>query len=161
MEYQKRDYIIKTNVRWWRVINICLITLGILTPWIRIHFDIQVVNQIAQATSGWKFLIAMWSDVIQCLITYGFEITLIPLWLLSLSGVLLIIYLLFDIFSLIKTKNPKSNKTISIILIGIVIALSLPIFIGGEPLIGFWLINIGLLSSAILEWRKWIDSITV
>jgi hypothetical protein len=61
----------------------------------------------------------------------------------------------------IKTKNPKSNKTISIILIGIVIALSLPIFIGGEPLIGFWLINIGLLSSAILEWRKWIDSITV
>jgi len=147
----------KMIIRWWRVINALLISLGLIGPWIRIYFDIQVVNQDIPAVAGGLILIAMWQSVVNSLITYGFELYMLPFWLMSLGGVLLILYFLFNLFSLIINRDKKSHKTVTIILIGVALVFLFPLTIHGDRLWGYWLINIGIWSSVVLEWQKQVD----
>ncbi len=142
-------------MRWWRVINTLLITLGLAGPWLIVYFD----NVGSQETpdAGLIFLGKIWLGVIDYFKTYGFEIDMVPFWLMGLGGILLILYLFFNLFSLITNSEKKVNKAVYIILAGIWLIFLFPLLIPGDHLWGYWLIYSGILSSAILEWQKQVD----
>jgi len=92
----------------------------------------------------------MWDDFI----VNGFDLRMWPFWLLGFSGVLLILYIILNIIAITKDVNRKGNKLFSFILLGVAGVLLLYALIGDRPLLGYWFMNLGLLSSAILEWPK-------
>jgi hypothetical protein len=142
----------KLLIRSWRVINLILIGLGLVLPWIKFNID-DVGLTIPPA--GWKFIFLMWRGIIIDFYKYGFELEIWPLLIISFFDFLLIIYLIFNFLAVVKIRNHKSNKVISIFLIGTIITSLLIIYIGGKPFLGYYLTNLGIFSSAVLEWRNW------
>jgi hypothetical protein len=72
--------------------------------------------------------------------------------LLGISGSLLFIYLIYNLAILLKkVKSIKSKILIPTTLIGMIAVFSSKLmYLGPRP--GFWMISLGLLSSAVLEW---------
>jgi len=144
----------KIHIRSWRVINLILIVSGLLLPWIRFDFDNVNVGLEPPPHPGWMFFLAMWQDTINDLSGHGFELLLLPFWLMSFSGFLIVLYLIFNLITAIKGGDHKGNKVISIILIGTIVAILFPVFIGAKPALGYYLTNLGVFSSAGLEWQS-------
>ncbi|OGO71666.1 MAG: hypothetical protein A2Z49_09730 [Chloroflexi bacterium RBG_19FT_COMBO_56_12] len=144
----------KIHIRSWRVINLILIVSGLLLPWIRIYFDNVNVGLEPAPPAGWIFFLSMWQDTINDLSGHGFELFLLPFWLTSLSGFLIVLYLVFNLIAAIKGGDHKGNKVISIILIGTIVAFLFLVFESAEPALGYWLTNLGVFSSAVLEWQS-------
>ena len=143
---------INNHRKFWRIINMALIILGISTPWFKFYFDMQA-PELGSPPIGWVFLLSKVQMVLTDLSENGFEILMLPFWLTSLSGFLIVLYLIFD-FILLFINRDNRNKIFSVTLIGIVASLSFYVFLGGKPLLGYWLVNLGLISSIILEWPR-------
>lgn len=137
----------------WRILNVVLISLGMSMPWFRFYFDMLAPGLNTPLPIGWLFLLSNLLEVIQHLSQYGFEVLMLPFWLISLGGISIVAYLVFNVFLLIGNKN-SSHKIFSACLIGTIILLSYYMFIGGKPLLGYALVNLGLISSAIFEWKN-------
>jgi hypothetical protein len=88
------------------------------------------------------------------LLDHGIELVMVPFWLIPLGGCLLIIYLFFDLYCVIANREHKSHKLISVILVCTAFVFLFLVFSGGKPQLGYWVINLGILSSAVLEWQK-------
>ena len=144
----------KIYIRRWRVINLIMIISGLALPWVKIYFDTQYAGYDPAPLAGWRHFLSMWQVIISDLFKYGFDIDLLPLWIISLSAFLIFLYLIFNLFSAIKNGNHKANKVISIILIGTIVTFLFEIYIGGKPALGYWLTNLGVFSSAVLEWQS-------
>jgi len=138
------------NIRGWRIINTIVFGIGLATPWIRFELDASSIP--IRDTPGWKFVFVTWLEVWDDFIVNGFDLRMWPFWLLRFSGVLLILYITLNIVVITKDVNRKGNKLFSFILLGVAGVLLLHALIGDRLLLGYWFVNLGLLSSAILEW---------
>jgi hypothetical protein len=137
----------------WRIINLILTSLGMSMPWFKFYFDMLAPGVNISPPIGWLFLLSNILEVIQHLSLYGFKVVMLPFWLTSIGGISIVVYLVFNVFLLIGNKN-SSHKIFSVSLIGTVIFFSFYMFIGGKPLLGYALMNLGLISSAIFEWQN-------
>jgi len=144
----------KINPKHWRIINTITTIIGLFMPWMMFYFDMQVVFKNQNPPTGWEFFFSTWRGVIDNILTYGFNLLMLPFWLVSVSGILLVLYLISNALSATKIRKHKKNKVISVILVGIVVVFLSLIFMGGTPFLGFWISNLGVLSSAILEWQE-------
>jgi uncharacterized membrane protein (DUF373 family) len=141
------------NIRQWRVINTIIIVGGLFMPWIVFNFDIQIANQQIDTQSGWNFFFLLLLGIIDDLLMNGFEVRMLPLWVESFLGILLFLYLIFSVLAALKNRKHEKNRVVSIGLVAMVIVFLLPVLIGGTPFLGYWLMNLGILSSAVLEWQ--------
>lgn len=137
----------------WRIVNLMLISLGMSIPWFRLYFDILAPGMDIPPPIGWSILFSNLIEIVQHLSLYGFEAVMLPFWLTALGGLTIVAYLILNILLLIGNKN-SSHKIFSVCLIGAVIFLSFYVFIGGKPLLGYVLVNLGLISGAIFEWQN-------
>ena len=131
-----------------------LIAFGMYMPWVRFDFDIQVISLDTPPLAGWEHFLALWQEVIHRFRETGFELFMLPFWLMASSSILMVLYLIFNLLVLLGNRDHKSIKSISILLLVVVAILSIPVFFGGKPFAGYWLANLGIFSSAILEWQK-------
>lgn len=92
----------KINIRSWRVINLLLIGGGLLLPWVRIYFDDVNVGLEPAPHAGWIFFLSTWLEFINNLSKHGFELFMLPIWLIGISGFLIVLYLVFNLFTAIK-----------------------------------------------------------
>jgi hypothetical protein len=138
------------NIRGWRIINTIVFGIGLVTPWILFELDAYSLP----ATPGWEFILATWLGVWDDFSVNEFDLRMWPFWLMGFSGVLLILYITLNIYLIAKDVSQKGNKLFSLILLGVAGALLFHVLIGDRPLLGYWLMNLGLLSSAILEWTN-------
>jgi len=141
------------HIRSWRGINLILIVSGLLLPWVRVYFDNANVGLEPAPHAGWIFFLSTWLEFINHLSEHKFELFMLPIWLIGISGFLIVLYLVFNLFTAIKGGNHKGNKIISIILICTIVTFLFDIYLGGKPGLGYWLINLGVFSSAVLEWQ--------
>jgi len=140
----------QVNIRGWRIINTIVFGMGLVIPWILIELDAYSLP----ATPGWEFILTTWLGVSDDFSVNGFDLRMWPFWLLGFSGVLLILYMILNIYLITKDVSQKGNKLFSLILLGVAGVLLFHALIGDRPLLGYWLMNLGLLSSAILEWTN-------
>ena len=143
----------KSNFRYWRIINIILIVMGLSLPWIEFYFD-NVMFQDQYPPVGWVFFFTTWQETIRTIQISGIELYLWPILLLNLGEVLLIFYLIFNVLFVIKKGKHQKNKALSITLALIVVPFLFLVFLNSKPFPGFWLANFGILSSAVLEWQE-------
>src|SRR6185436_12211455 len=105
-----------------------------------------------QPAPGWKLILGTWLGVWDDFMVNGLDFRMWPFWLLGFSDVLLILYLIRNLYLIKKDVNHNGNKLLSLMLLGVAGALLFNVLLGDQPLLGYWLINLGLLSSAVLEW---------
>jgi hypothetical protein len=84
----------------------------------------------------------------------GLDLDMWPFWLLGFSYVLVLVYIILNIYLLAKGVRSRRNKPLSFMLLGVTGVFLFPVLIGARAMWGYWLINLALLSSAILEWMK-------
>jgi hypothetical protein len=146
-----------SHIRLWRLTNLITIGLGLALPWINIYFD-----NFGPETppAGWRYFLSAWQGTVNDIYKYGFAIDMWPEWVLSLCALLIVLYMIFDVFSAIKNRDHKGSKLLSVILVGILVIFLLGYFLPIKPYIGYWLINLGILSSAVFEWRSWDSSVS-
>jgi hypothetical protein len=140
------------NVRNWRVFNTLIFGVAAITPWLRLELD--AYSTPLPSTPGWLFVLGVWSGIWNDLIATGFNLAMLPFWLLGLSQVLVLVYIILNIYLLIKGIRSSRIKNLSFVLVGIFGVFLFPVLVGARPMWGYWLINLALLSSAILEWQK-------
>jgi hypothetical protein len=126
--------------------------MALITPWI--HLDLDAYSIPPPLIPGWSFILQMWSGVWNDFIAKGFNLDMWPFWLLGFVYVLVLVYIILNIYLIATSVPARRNKTLSFILLGIAGIFLFPVIIGGRPMLGYWLINLALLSSAILEWMK-------
>lgn len=139
------------NLSFWRISNEIVLGLGLFTPWISFNLDAQSIPP--EFTPGWRFILitlqGLWEDVL----INGFDLNMWPFWLLGLSEVLIVFYTIINLYSIIRKQTCRGAKVLSLVLVSISGILIFPAFLG-HPMIGYWLINLGLLSSAVFEWQN-------
>lgn len=143
----------KINMQQWRIVNMIVIIVGLFMPWMVIYFDIHVAQEMIIPQSGWEFFYYTWWENIDTFLTYGFELFMWSFWLEGFCGVLLILYLIFNALSIVKKRKNNNGRVVSFILVGVVFFLLSLVFSGGKLLPGYWLTNLGILSSAAVEWQ--------
>ena len=136
------------NIRSWRIVNTIVLGIGLLTPWIR--FELDAYSIPFRSTPGWQLIWGIWRDIL----ISGIAFDMWPLWLLGFSGILLILYAMLNLYLITKDVNQKGNKLYSFILLGVAGVLLFHALIGDQPMLGYWFINLGIFSSAILEWIR-------
>jgi len=141
------------NKQQWRKLNIILITLGLFLPWIMFYFDVHVAGEKFTPQTGWEFFYYLWWEIIDSILVSEVDIILLLPILIGLCGALIPLYLIYSIAGVLSSRVHKQNKSISIILVLIIVILLFPVIAGGTPFLGFWISNIGVLSSTILEWQ--------
>ena len=144
----------KINVRQWRSINTILIATGLSMPWIMFHFDNYQPRIPAQSPPvGWSFFFSLWKVVLSDFMAYRFELPMLLFLAIGFGGVLLVLYLIFNVYCVVQNREQKKNKITSFTLIGLIASLSFLVFFAeATPFLGYWLSNLGILSSAMLEW---------
>jgi hypothetical protein len=114
---------LKNNLRQWRIINLVLIIIGLITPWFGVDFDAYIIPPAI----GSEFILATGYEVAERLLEYGFEILMFPFMMIALSGILLILYLIVNFLAIIEERKFQSYKMIFIALVSIAISFSFPI----------------------------------
>jgi len=143
----------KINIQQWRIINMIVIIVGLFMPWMVFYFDINVAQEMIIPQSGWEYFYYTWWENIDAFLTYGFELFMWSLWLEGFCGVILILYLIFNAFSIVKIRKNIKGRVISFILFGVFIFLLSLVFSGGKLLLGYWLTILGIFSSIVVEWQ--------
>ena len=122
----------------WRTVNMYTIVLGMMLMWNNNNFHNYFYR---------RYDLLLWQ--------FEFFENDLPLYLSLLFGILFLYYLTFNLITIIEEKNIRDLRVVSLILFGMV---PVCVFAWHTPdsylgILGFLIIAIGLLSSAILEWQ--------
>ena len=145
----------QTNVRNWRVINIVIFGTALVTPWLR--FELDAYSTPVPSMPGWSFILDVWRGIWIGLVDEGLNLNMWPFWLLGFSFILVIVYIILNIYLVVKDVRSRKNKSLSFILLAVAGVFLFPVLIGAHVMWGYWLINLVLLSGVILEWME-VDS---
>jgi hypothetical protein len=136
----------------WRITNLGLIFIGLITPWLDISFEVTPM-----IVYGWEFFywtISIFAFDIPTAIKDGLNGIAILEFFSSLSGIFLAYYLLYNTYAVL---NPsRRNRIISMILVAFLAVDVFSATIGGmeKMLLGLYFFAIGVSSAALLEWQS-------
>ena len=133
-----------------------IVVTGILLPWFAVAFEVTPVTFIR----GWGLVYLMVDDVLESLLENRFELSLIPSAIIAAGGVLISLYLIYNLFEIIREeRSSMSRVAIPAILIGVNVIFLFPVLflrslMFARLLPGYWWFVVGVLSCVILEWIK-------
>jgi hypothetical protein len=133
------------RLKMWRVINTALLVAGMSLPW---YVLISIEGDLVPTPAGWKSACEGVVWALGDIKSFGFDWYTTALILAGVGVVLVFLYLVYNVSAVIKKRNIRC-KFLSFIFIGVNILFSVRL---DRPVIGFWVISLGLLSSAVLEW---------
>jgi hypothetical protein len=145
----------------WRIINVALIIAGMMMPWFYID-PMEPYLTDYSPIAGWSEIYGMCVEAIDYIKSFGFEWLIIPVILSGICGILIFFYLIYNLLVIIEKGKIKKLKFAPFAFIGINIMFSIKWLVSDftHPLLGFWVISLGMLSSAVLEWMNARSAVT-
>lgn len=145
----KRTY----SLSGWLIANLIMLSISMLMTWLILGFE---PPPALTSVSGWEFIFMRIATPVELLLEYDFAWLWILSFLQGVGGIFVMGYVVFKITSIAKLESHEGSKILAVVL-GIVAVIFL--FHGllyelNLPLPGYWLFILGLLSSAIFEWRN-------
>ncbi|MCI0611178.1 MAG: hypothetical protein L0Z71_19225 [Anaerolineae bacterium] len=139
----------------WLIVNLILISGSLLMTWFILGFE---PPPALMPIAGWDFIFTQIAISMELLSEYGFAWLWILNFIQGVSGIFVVGYVVFRIFSIItKTKSRTGGEVLSIALMATMAVFLLSDFAFGSirlPWPGYWLFILGVLSSAIFEWKN-------
>ena len=144
---------IEHKFRYWLIANLVLLSGSLLMPWFFWGFE-PPPDSIPIA--GWYFIFTRIINAVIQLSQSGFAWLGVLDFVQGVAGIFVMGYVVFKTLSLAK---PKGHKAISLILLIVMVVV---VFLSRDfenllfklLLPGYWLLIVGLLSSAIFEWQR-------
>jgi hypothetical protein len=145
---------LKHKLRLWRILNTLLIFMAMAMNWYEVfNIDDQIGSYDSLFGPEWPSFIGEGIYSFKSMFIYGVDMRSIQSILLGISEPILVLYPIYNLLVLLnKRKEYKSQVLIPIALIIMIIVFSSELQYVVRPLLGFWVISLGLLSSAVLEW---------
>jgi hypothetical protein len=132
-----------------RAVSMVILISGLLMPWFRLGFE---PHPTPFRLTGFEDIWNSGSLGSELIFKYGPDLYSVFLLLEGLSGIFLLLYLIYNTFAMIRTS--KGNKILSVLLIinSFIFLFNSHSFIIEKVLSGFWLCIVSLLSFAIIEY---------
>jgi hypothetical protein len=137
----------------WLIANLLLLSIGMLLAWFILGFE---PSPALKMISGWDFIFRQITNSISLSVEYGVVWLSVLSFLQGAGGIFVIVYVVFKIINVARSTYDKGSRFLSIALV-IVVAIFLfrdLLYRFNLPLPGYWLFMLGLISSAIFEWRN-------